>query len=304
MLQQQHLPLQARETTFMKITMLGTGSPEPNVTRASSGYLVSIGSDNILLDCGGGIFDRLLQAGYRPSDISHLFFTHLHSDHMMDYGRLIHAAWDEAADENGQPPAYVFGPSPIKLINERLFGRQGVFAADLCARTEHTASQEVWTARGGSLPRAWPSPHITEIEPGYRYQSPNGWTLTSCRVPHAQPQLECLAFRIDYEGKSFVYSGDAALCEDLETLATDCDVLLHWCYRQHGDHSSPTIEKMSPDPVQIAQMASRIGARQLYLTHLRNSMDTEEAHQQIRDCLSAHFSGESYIAQDLKTIEL
>lgn len=288
----------------MKVTFLGTGSPEPSVKRASSGYLVNIGSDNILLDCGGGVFDRLLQASHHPCDITHLFFSHLHSDHMMDYGRLIHAAWDEAADENGRPPVHVFGPSPIRTINERLFGKEGVFASDLSARTEHNASQEVWAARGGSLPRAWPSPRITEIEPGYSYESPNGWKLTSCRVPHAQPQLECLAFRIDYEEKSFVYSGDAALCVELEALANNCDVLLHWCYRQQGDRTSPTIEKMSPDPVQIAQLASRVGARKLYLTHLRNSMDNEATHHRINTQMSAHFSGESHIAQDLMTIEL
>lgn len=111
--------------------------------RASSGYLVNIGSDNILLDCGGGVFDRLLSTGHSPSDITHLFFSHLHSDHMMNYARLIHAAWDEAADDNGRPPVHVFGPSPIKTINERLFGAEGVFANDLLARTEHAASQEV-----------------------------------------------------------------------------------------------------------------------------------------------------------------
>lgn len=288
----------------MKVTLLGTGSPEPNVKRASSGYLVSIDSENILLDCGGGVFDRLLRTGYGPADITHLFFSHLHSDHMMDYARLIHAAWDESADENGRPPVHVFGPSPIKTINEKLFGPEGVFASDLVARTEHTASQEVWLARGGSLPRAWPTPVIDEIKPGFSYTSPNGWTLRSCRVPHAQPQLECLAFRIDYEGKSFVYSGDAALCDELEALANDCDVLLHWCYRQHGDQRSPTIEKMSPDPVQIAQLATRVNAKKLYLTHLRNSMDNEEAHRETRAHLSEHFQGDAYIAQDLMTIEL
>ena len=79
----------------MKITLLGTGSPEAYARRASSGYLVEIGEDVILLDCGGGVYDRLLQSGRLPSDITHLFLTHLHTDHMMDYARLVHGAWDE-----------------------------------------------------------------------------------------------------------------------------------------------------------------------------------------------------------------
>jgi ribonuclease Z len=111
------------------------------LARASSGYLVEVGADRILLDCGGGVFDRLLQSGRRPSDITHIVFSHLHSNHMMDYARLVHAAWDE-----GGVPIKVYGPKPISAITEKLFGRDGVFAPDLVARTEHPASQEVWTA--------------------------------------------------------------------------------------------------------------------------------------------------------------
>ena len=73
----------------------------PNLTSAarSSGYLVEVGDDLVLLDCGGGVVSRLIDAGHMPGDITHLFFSHLHSDHMMDYARLVHAAWDE----NGTP---------------------------------------------------------------------------------------------------------------------------------------------------------------------------------------------------------
>ena len=68
----------------MKVTVLGSGSPEAYARRASSGYLVEVAGDRLLFDCGGGVFDNLLRAGHRPSKIDHLFFSHLHSDHMMD----------------------------------------------------------------------------------------------------------------------------------------------------------------------------------------------------------------------------
>jgi len=88
----------------MKLTVLGSGSPEAYIRRASTGYLVEIGTDRILLDCGGGVFDNLVRSGRLPSDITHLFLSHLHTDHMMDYARLVHAAWDE-----GAPPLKVWG---------------------------------------------------------------------------------------------------------------------------------------------------------------------------------------------------
>ena len=282
----------------MKITLLGTGSPEANTRRASSGYLVESGDDVILFDCGGGVFDRLLQAGYKPSDITHLFFTHLHSDHMMDYARLVHAAWDE-----GGAPIKVFGPAPIKDINEKLFGENGVFATDLTARTEHKCSQEVWLARGGSLPRPWPSPDVNEIPADFQHNG-NHWSLSCCEVEHAQPQLDSIAYRLQENGKAFVYSGDAALSDTFEAFASNCDVLLHWCYRQIDDNSMPSITRMSPDPVQIAKLAERCKAQQLFITHLRTKMDSDAEHQKIHQAVQQHFQGQFQLAEDLMTISL
>ena len=282
----------------MKITCLGTGCPEPNPRRASSGFLIETGEDVILMDCGGGVFDRLVQSGRKPSDITHLFFTHLHSDHMMDYARLVHAAWDE-----GGTPIKVFGPAPIASITQKLFGRDGVFSTDLIARTENAGSQEVWVERGGTLPRPWPDPEITEIEPGYSFVGAN-WRLTSCTAYHAQPQLTSMAFRLDVDERSFVYTGDAALCDEIEALAQNADLLIHWCYRLLGDESNTFIRKMSPDPVEIAQLAKRCDVGRLLLTHLRSSMDTDEVHKIIDQQLKAHFEGQSGIAEDLLEIEL
>jgi ribonuclease Z len=100
----------------MKVTLLGTGSPESHARRASSGYLVEVGKDRILFDCGGGVVTRLLQADRKPVDITHVVFSHLHSDHVMDYARLVHASWDE-----GGPQIKVIGPKPIATLTERLF---------------------------------------------------------------------------------------------------------------------------------------------------------------------------------------
>lgn len=282
----------------MKITLLGTGSPEPHVRRASSGYLVETGRDTILFDCGGGVFDRLVQSGRKPSDITHLFFSHLHSDHMMDYARLVHAAWDE-----GGAPIKVFGPAPIAAITEKLFGREGVFATDLIARTENKGSQEVWVARGGTLPRPWPAPDLTEITPGFSYRG-DGWDLTSCEVPHAQPHLDCMAFRIATAETSFVYSGDTGPSEELETLAAGADLLLHWCYRLSHETANAFIAAKSAPPPEIAKMADRIGVKRLLLTHFRVHMDTDEIHSQVLAELKANFSGPSEIAEDLMEIEL
>ncbi len=281
----------------MRLTILGSGTPEAYARRASSGYLLEVGEDKILFDCGGGVVDRLLQAGHKPSDIDCLFFSHLHSDHMMDYARLVHAAWDE-----GGEPVSVIGPPPVGEITTKLFGREGVFADDLRARTELRASQEIWVARGGSLPRPWPSPFVTQVEPGFVVEETD-WTIQSCEVPHAQPALACMAFSVT-DGKSkFVYSGDAGICPDLEELCTDADLLLHWCYRMDGEDMHPAMLDLCPTPSEIASMAKRRGVKRLLLTHIRRHMDESGKHESANRAMKAVFDGPSEITEDLKIYE-
>lgn len=283
---------------MMKVTCLGTGSPEPHIRRASSGYLVEIGSDTILLDCGGGVVSRLIESGRLPSDITHLFFTHLHSDHMMDYARLVHCAWDE-----GAPPLPVYGPAPIAAITEKLFGRDGVFSTDLTARTELRGSQDVWVDRGGTLPRPWPAPQVQEIVPGFVFEG-DGWKLETITAIHAQPHLECMAFRITSGDKRFVYSGDAALSPEMAALCKDADLLIHWCYRLSSETKYQFITDNSPSAEQIAAMAKRAGVKSVLLSHIRKHMDIGDHLDSIRSEAKDQFGGDIEIAEDLMVIDL
>lgn len=277
----------------MKLTVLGSGSPEAYVRRASSGYLLEVGDDAILFDCGGGVFDNLLRSGRKPSDITHLFFSHLHSDHMMDYARMVHAAWDE-----GAAPLKVFGPAPIANITQGYFGPEGVLSHDLRARTELLPSQEVWKARGGTLPRPWPAPEVTEISPGFAFAA-KGWALRSCEVPHAQPALQCKGFSVESDGRKFVYSGDAGICDALTDLASEADLLLHWCYRLDGEPAHPLMLPLTPTPTDIAQMAKTAGVKNLLLTHFRIHMDTADRHASALEALRGEFGGRCAIVEDL-----
>jgi ribonuclease BN (tRNA processing enzyme) len=282
----------------MRLTVLGSGSPEAYARRASSGYLIETGHDVILFDCGGGVVDNLIRSGRKPSDVTHLIFSHLHSDHMMDYARLVHAAWDE-----GGVPLRVWGPAPIAQITQGYFGPDGVLSHDLRARTELLPSQEVWKARGGTLPRPWPAPVVTEVTRGFALEG-DGWRLTSCEVPHAQPELSCMGFRLDAGDRSFVYSGDAGLCPALEALAQGADTLLHWCYRLDGEAAHPMMVPLTPTPSEIAAMATRAGVGRLLLTHFRMHMDGESKHDAARAALGGGFMGPSTIVEDLEVYEI
>ncbi len=140
----------------MKVTLLGTGSPLPSLKRASSGYLVETGGAVIVIDHGPGAFQRLMQAGKRATDVTHVFLSHLHFDHCADLIRLFHHRWDASGDAT--PPLRIFGPPGTQEFIDRVFGPQGAFSRDLVSRTQHPLSVGAYRERGGTPPRPWLSP--------------------------------------------------------------------------------------------------------------------------------------------------
>ncbi len=104
----------------LTITLLGTGTPAPSIERQSSGYLIEVGGDLIVWDHGPGAHHRLIESGHRTIDVTHAFFTHLHYDHCMDYGRLVLQRWDQGAGRIAE--LNVYGPPPIARMTEQLFG--------------------------------------------------------------------------------------------------------------------------------------------------------------------------------------
>ena len=48
-----------------RVTLLGTGSPNPVMRRFGPGVLIQAGGQSLLIDCGRGVTQRLLQAGLK-----------------------------------------------------------------------------------------------------------------------------------------------------------------------------------------------------------------------------------------------
>ena len=230
--------------------------------------------------------------------MTHIVFSHLHSDHMMDYARLVHAAWDE-----GGAPIRVFGPKPLKAITAGYFGPNGVLAHDLRARTELPQSQEVWRARGGTLPRPWPSPVLREVSAGETIEG-DGWQIRTCLAPHAQPFLDCMALALTCRGKTFVYSGDAGLCPEVEALCTEADLLLHWCYRLDQETVTQEMAALTPTPSEIGKMARHMRVGTLVLTHFRTHMDEPERYASALQMASVAFGKPVTVAEDLQQFDL
>jgi ribonuclease BN (tRNA processing enzyme) len=253
----------------------------------------------LVLDHGPGAHHRLLESGRRAVDVTHAFFSHLHYDHCMDYARLVLQRWDMGADRI--PDLEVYGPAPIGRMTALLFGDEGVFGPDICARTEHRSSLDVFEARGGQLPRKRPEPRVTEVHPGSVVQG-RAWRVTVGHAAHVQPQLECLALRIDSDEGSLCYSGDSGACPELTELARGCDVLIHMNHHFSGTEPSAAYRAACGNHEDNARMAQEAGVKTLVLTHLLPQIDQPGIREEIVHAIRRVFEGRVIWGEDLMQI--
>jgi ribonuclease BN (tRNA processing enzyme) len=286
----------------MKITLLGTGTPEPSLTRQSSSYLIEIGDDLICVDLGPGAQHRLLEAGKHPTEVTHAFISHMHYDHMMDYGRLLMQRWDMGAGT--KPELKVFGPQPLARITERLIGEEGVFGLDLESRVSHQASKDVFVSRGGQLPRRKPRPEVREVRAGVVIEEDN-WRAIVGAASHFEPILESVGYRFESESGVLVYSGDSGgVFPSMIELAKDCDVLIHMCHFATGMESSGSYRQSAGSHMDIAQVAQRANAKTLVLSHIIPVLDKPGIMERLVIEMQSVFSGNIVVGRDLMEIPL
>lgn len=75
----------------MEITFLGTSSGVPTRARNVSGVALRLPqrAEAWLFDCGEGTQHQLLRSDLRSSQISRIFITHMHGDHIFGLMGLI-----------------------------------------------------------------------------------------------------------------------------------------------------------------------------------------------------------------------
>jgi ribonuclease Z len=192
----------------IKVTLLGTGTPQPIMERFGPSILVQADSETLLFDAGRGCLQRLRQINVSYDKINALFLTHLHSDHVVGLSDLWLTGW--LVSERAIP-LNVFGPSGTDEMIKYL---QKAFAFDIKIRTEDDKRAEV----GGKL-------LAKEIQQGVVYEK-NGVKVIAFKVDH-HPDIPALGYRIEYKGHSVILSGDTRYSENLILFSKGADLVIH-----------------------------------------------------------------------------
>ena len=284
----------------MKVTLLGTGAPAPSLKRACSGYLFELGADVVVIDHGPGAHQRLLEAGFQATDVTHFLASHYHYDHIMDYPRLLLTRWDHGGP--GLAPLKVFGPPPLAEVNARFVGPEGAFALDIAARRESPASLAVFQARGGTGARPHPAPVLTELAPGDVIDG-DGWRIRVGPARHVQPCLDCLSFRVETATASVVYSGDSGgVFDPFIDFAKGADVLIQMNHFLSGTEPTPDYRRMSGSHLDNAETARRAGVGLLVLTHFLPALDRPGVRERMVTEMAEIFHGPIILGEDLMQV--
>ncbi len=209
--------------------------------------------------------------------------------------------WDQGAGKIGD--LRVYGPAPLGRMDESLFGEEGVYGPDQEARTLHPGSHFIYEMRGGVLPRERLKTAVTEVEHGSEVEG-DGWRVKTAEVVHVQPQLTCLAYRLDAGGESVVFGGDTAPVESLTELAQGADVLLHMCHFVNGLVTDERITGCCSGHLDAAHTARDAGVGTLVLVHLTEQLEQTGVQERVLFEVGEVFDGRVIFGEDLAQVPL
>jgi ribonuclease Z len=243
----------------MRIVMLGTGAALPDPDRCHTSILITLESGrHLMLDCGHGATRQLMRVDVNPADVGDLFLTHLHHDHVCELPFFVISGWIL----NRVGALNIFGPDGTKKLVGHLF-ENGAFDADIRARGAYPARQANMEAI---------RPNVTEYASGVICDD-GELRVTAALMDHIPTEISpCYGFRIEAEGKTVVFSGDTAPCDNILALSRGADLLIHECtfteaFIEHRRKSQVgTFSHTSPHD--LGKLAVEAGVKRVVATHI------------------------------------
>jgi ribonuclease BN (tRNA processing enzyme) len=245
----------------MELIVVGSGTGVPSLRRGSPCLAVKAAGRLLVLDLGSGSLRALLRHGLDFSAIDILALTHLHPDHVGDLIPFWFAT------------RYALGYTrrePFRLLAARGFA------------WFHHLLKEAFAG--------WVEPplglmDLRELTPdGPDAVREEGLVIKSAPTNHTEGSL---AYRVEAEGRSLVYSGDTDESDSLVDLGRGADLLVL-------EAANPFKVPGHLTPQEAGRLAARAGVGRLLLTHFYPPCDDVD----VVALAAREFSGEVLRAED------
>lgn len=256
--------------------------------------LLELGGRVIVVDGGLGVTRGLTDAGVSLKGLDLVFITHLHSDHVLELGGLIHTAWTAGL----ATPVQVFGPAGTQDYWDG-FLRSMKFDIDIRIVDE-------------GRPDIRELVKVREFSEGLLCEE-EGLRVSALRVDHP-PVTNCFALRFEHGGRSVVFSSDTAYFPPLADFSRSADILVHEAMLEAGvdrlvarTGNGARLKEHLLASHSFAQQAGRIarqaGVRHLVLHHLIPADDPAIAEADWVEAVRESWAGALTIARDGLVVE-
>jgi ribonuclease Z len=292
----------AAEDGEIKLTFLGTGAPRPSHDRYGPAILVEAGDYKIMVDAGPGMRERLFQSGgfEMITTVDHLLITHLHFDHTISAPGLWLTGWLFGR----KTPMNVYGPTGTAAMMANFVA---AYDWDIRYRTTVGVHKE-----GSEL-------NATDVEPGVFFDK-DGLKITAFNVEHMPINIETgietgeplglegatLGYRIDYQGRSVLFSGDTRSTPSSEiiSMGKGVDVLIHETQVPAPGNSPEAILanvslSVHSTPAQVAYVFGQTRPRLGVYSHIIPPEISSDELLGLTD-----YDGDMLVAEDLMTLTI
>jgi ribonuclease Z len=281
----------------IKVTLLGTGTPQLNPRRMSYSTLIEAGDEVLLFDAGRAAMLQAKKSGANLKKLNKLFLTHLHSDHVVG----IPDVWLTGflAPSFRATPMMVWGPNGVDNLTT---GLRQAYDFDVNIRIKQYGGKR---AAGMEF-------ESTTVHDGYTYES-NGVRVMAFEVRHTGPDT-AFGYKIEYSGRSVVLSGDTVYNENVIKHAEGVDLLVH----QVGYAPKEAIEQnkmvariisLHTQPEQVAEILNVAKPKMAVLSHIvvfspKGPDLSAEGEEKMMGVIRQHYSGPVTLGQDLMAFEV
>ena len=259
----------------MQLIITGSGSALPDPLRGGASCAVVVDGTVLQFDCGRRVLENLMLVGINPMKIDHMFFTHLHFDHISDYDYYAITNWVAGR----QDTVFVYGPGGTEAMSEGAIRYMHAMNVDFIGTIlKH------WPPHMAARPRETPPYEVRDIGPGTVLET-NSFKVSCLETKHLpDPAVKSLGYRVDSDYGSVAISGDTAVSDGMRTLAKDVDILVHECVKPDlgmtsggkfslKDFHKEELMKERPQtghtsPTQLGQLAREVNAKKLVAYHL------------------------------------
>jgi ribonuclease BN (tRNA processing enzyme) len=274
------------KTDQVKLQVLGSGGPELDDGRNSSGYLIWYKNKaRVLVDAGAGSSIMFGQSGAKFADLQGILLTHLHVDHSADLPALIKGSYFTSRSPN----LPLYGPAANDLMPstndfmQRLMGDKGAFAYLSGYVNKRANADYKIVATDVPLIKGQTS----------NYELTKDITAKATFVHHGP--VAAVAWRVELAGCSIVFSGDMSNQFDvLSAFASEADILV--ASNAVPDNASGAAVNLHMTPSAIAKIAKQAQVKQLVLSHfMKRTLNIQKETQGI---IRAKYRGPIHLATD------